>query len=182
MDNPIYENDIQLFIFKLNYMLPADVIIHKIFEVPSDFHARFDAKSRTYQYIITRTKNPFNIHGAWLRWDELDINLMNEACEILMQYTDFTSFAKLHTDNKTNDCNLMLAHWKEDNEMYIFEIKANRFLRNMVRSIVGTMMDVGKQKISLEQFRAIIESKNRSSAGISAPAQGLYLMNIEYNL
>jgi len=180
MDNKTFSNDLPLFIYKINSFLPKDIVIHDVYKVESDSHARFDAKSRTYNYYISHQKNPFRNDTAWLRLGSLDIDLMNKACEILKTTTDFTSFAKLHTDNKTNICNLMQAHWQQTDELIIFEIKADRFLRNMVRAIVGTMVDIGRHKITLDDFKEIIKSKNRNNAGVSAPAKGLFLEAIYY--
>ncbi len=173
-------NDIPLLIYKLNSLLPKDISIHNIYKVSDEAHARFDAKKRTYKYYISTTKDPFRINTAWLRLGELDIDLMNKAGKILKEYSDFTSFAKLHADAKTNICDLMKAEWTKEENLYVFEISANRFLRNMVRAIVGTMVDLGRHKITLEDFRKIIESKNRNNAGVSAAAEGLFLVEILY--
>ena len=180
MNNSKFENDIQLLIYKLNSLLPKDIAIHDIYKVDNNAHARFDAKKRTYQYFIATQKDPFRTNTAWLRLGELDIDLMNKAGEILKENKDFTSFAKLHADAKTNICDLMIAKWTKEDNLYFFEISADRFLRNMVRAIVGTMIMVGNHKITLDDFRNIIESKNRNNAGISAAAEGLFLVNIEY--
>jgi tRNA pseudouridine38-40 synthase len=144
-------------------------------------HARFDAKERTYQYFITTTKNPFTTESAWYVHGNLDVNKMNLACEILKEYSDFGSFAKLHSDNKTNICNLMEAHWEFKDELLVFTIKADRFLRNMVRAIVGTMVDIGQGKTSLDELRKIVESKDRNQAGRSVPGHGLFLVEIKYS-
>lgn len=167
-------------IFKLNSFLPKDIAIQKISKVSNDAHARFDAKSRTYHYYIHQQKDPFLTESSYYFHHKIDIDLMNKACELLYQFTDFTSFSKLHTDVKTNNCVITNAIWKQDQHKLIFEITADRFLRNMVRAIVGTLIDVGKNKISLNDFIEIIESKNRSAAGVSAPAHGLFLSNIKY--
>ncbi len=168
------------FIYQLNSILPADIAIDKVTSVPHTAHARFDALSRTYEYVIITRKDPFIREYAYLHTSDLDITLMNRACRILKQYHDFTSFSKIHTDVKTFHCQIMEALWTLEDHHYTFTIKADRFLRNMVRAIVGTMMDVGQKKIDLETFRQIVDTKNRSTAGRSVPAQGLFLTDIKY--
>ncbi|WP_265429668.1 tRNA pseudouridine(38-40) synthase TruA [Chryseobacterium sp. YIM B08800] len=166
---------------KLNSFLPADILIKRIFEVKNDFHARFDATFRTYEYYISLEKNPFTQDSAWQHWRKpLDIHKMNEACKILFEYEDFTSFAKLHTDNKTNLCKIYKAEWEQNGTELKFTVSANRFLRNMVRAIVGTMVEVGSGKIQPEDMRKVIENKNRNSAGTSAPAHALFLVDVGY--
>ncbi|WP_209391387.1 tRNA pseudouridine(38-40) synthase TruA [Chryseobacterium sp. RR2-3-20] len=166
---------------QLNSFLPNDISVKRIFEVRNDFHARFDATFRTYEYYISLDKNPFTTDSAWQHWRrDLDINKMNEACSILFEYEDFTSFAKLHTDNKTNLCEIYIAKWEQNGTELKFTISANRFLRNMVRAIVGTMVEVGSGKIKPEDLRKVIENKNRNSAGTSAPAHGLFLVDVGY--
>jgi len=167
-------------VFGLNNLLPNDIVIYNIKKVKSDFNARFDAISRTYKYYITNTKTPFLNETTTFIKDDIDIDLLNKVCKILYDYTDFTSFSKLHTDTKTNNCKITNAKWYLENNIVVFEITADRFLRNMVRSIVGTMLDVNSGKISLTDFSKIIESKNRSNAGKSAPAEGLFLTAINY--
>lgn len=167
-------------LFRLNQFLPFDIAVKKILLVNNDFHARFDAISRTYEYRISYTKTPFYSELSHFYYGELMLETMNKACEILMKYSDFTSFSKLHTDVKTYICDIKSAIWVEKNEMYVFSITADRFLRNMVRAIVGSMIDVGRNKLSLAEFEEIIKAKDRSKAGISAPAKGLFLTNIEY--
>lgn len=171
----------QHFTYQLNCILPPDVAIEKIIAVHPEAHARFNAISRTYQYYISTAKDPFLNHDfAWFVPKTIDIMLMNEACKLLFNFTDFTSFAKLHSDNFTNDCKIFEAKWEQQQKQIIFTIEANRFLRNMVRSIVGTMLQVGLHQITTAQFREIIISKNRNNAGYSVPAKGLYLTNIKY--
>ena len=175
------ELDNSIFSEKLNRILPDDISILCLRKVNADAHARFDAISRTYQYVISTQKDPFNRDYSWKIHHELDIERMNEAAAILFDYIDFTSFSKLHTDVKTNNCQIKKAEWKKtDKNIYIFTIQADRFLRNMVRAIVGTLVDVGRHKISLKQFQEIIEQKNRCKAGTSVPAQGLFLIDINY--
>jgi tRNA pseudouridine38-40 synthase len=167
-------------ILKLNNFLPYDISIYEIINVKNNAHARFDAISRTYQYFITRQKDPFDNNFSYYVYGDINIDLMNEGAKILYEYEDFTSFSKLHSDVKTNNCKILNAKWVEKEDKLIFTITADRFLRNMVRAIVGTLLDVGKKKITLEEFRKIIESKNRSDAGYSVPAKGLFLTKIEY--
>jgi tRNA pseudouridine38-40 synthase len=177
LDTKLDVNDI---VYKLNVLLPKDIHINSIKEVLPEIHARFDALSRTYIYKISRTKDAFNYLNAHTYTLPLDVDLMNQAAKILFEYTDFQCFSKVKTDVKTYNCTIMEAHWKLDANSLNFKIKADRFLRNMVRAIVGTMIEVGAKKRTLEEFRKIITSKNRSNAGTSAPAHGLYLINIEY--
>nr|NQU90503.1 tRNA pseudouridine(38-40) synthase TruA [Bacteroidota bacterium] len=165
----------------MNNYLPGSIVIHKIFRVRKDAHSRFDALSRTYKYHIATEKNPFNNRYAWLFTKELNINLMNEACEIMKEYHDFTSFSKLHSNVKTNNCKIYSAGWDEMETRLVFTVKADRFLRNMVRAMVGTLIRVGKEKLNIQEFRRVIESKNRQNAGPSVPAHGLFLHEIEYD-
>ena len=166
--------------YKLNGILPDDIAVQEIFPVKEDAHARFSALSRTYEYHILQRKNPFFIDSAYYYHGKLNIDLMNKASRILFDYIDFTSFSKLDTQTKTNNCKIIHAEWNIKNDLLIFTITADRFLRNMVRAIVGTLMDVGKEKISNDDFRKIIESKNRCDAGFSVPACGLFLTDIQY--
>jgi tRNA pseudouridine38-40 synthase len=166
---------------EMNHFLPHDISIQKIFPVKENANSRFDAKSRTYKYYISRTKNPFDKNFSWQYLAPLDVVQMNLASEKLFEYIDFTSFSKLHTDVKTNNCKITFASWKEERGQLIFTITADRFLRNMVRAIVGTLIKVGKEKLSLDAFREIIELKDRSLAGMSVPAQGLFLHEVEYD-
>ena len=166
---------------KLNGILPADIAVHRIVPVKADAHARFDAIARTYKYYVTLNKSAFNRDYSWFLPNEPDFEMMNSAAEILMKTVDFTSFSKLHTDTKTNDCRVTEAKWEElPDGRWVFTITADRFLRNMVRAIVGTLMEVGRGKLTVDGFQRIIESKDRCSAGDSAPAQGLFLHKIVY--
>ena len=167
-------------VYKLNSFLPNDIAIQKIWPVENDLHARFSAVSRTYKYYISTQKNPFRTEISLTYILPLDIDKMNQAARILYEYEDFTSFCRLHTDVKTNNCKIILAGWEVKNTQLIFTIKADRFLRNMVRAIVGTLLEVGKGKITIDDFRKIIELKDRGAAGASAPAKGLFLVDIEY--
>ena len=169
-------------VFKLNSYLPPDIVIFYIKPVADNFHARFSATSRTYQYHVSTARLPF-AQGLYNRiYFEPDVELMNQAASVLMEYDDFTSFAKLHTDNKTNICHLTEAHWERVDEQIVFTITSNRFLRNMVRSVTGTLLDVGRGKLTIEGLRTIIEKKNRSAAGVSMPAHGLFLTKVTYEL
>lgn len=173
-------HDDRKLLFKINGFLPKDIALQKIYRVTDNAHARFDAKSRTYHYHIHQEKDPFLLESSYFLSQKLDVDLMNNACELLLSHTDFTSFSKLHTDVKTNNCKITQAFWTQEGHKLVFTITADRFLRNMVRAIVGTLIDIGKKKISLDDFVQIIESKNRSDAGVSVPAHGLYLENITY--
>jgi len=173
--------DVKDSVYKLNVYLPKDIHVNTIRQVKPEIHARFDALSRTYIYKISRTKDAFNYQNAHTYTLPLDVDLMNQAAKILFDFTDFQCFSKVKTDVKTYDCKLMEAHWEVDQNSLNFKIKADRFLRNMVRAIVGTMIEVGAKKRSLDEFREIIRSKNRSNAGTSAPAKGLYLIKIDYS-
>ena len=166
--------------YKLNSFLNSDIVIHDIFPVKEDIHARFSAISRTYEYRIHQNKNPFLTETSFYIYEELDFEAMNSAAEILFDYKDFTSFSKLHTDTKTNFCKIHRAEWIDRNKQKVFVIEADRFLRNMVRAITGTLLDAGRKKITNSDFRKIIESKNRSAAGASVPAHGLFLTEIKY--
>ena len=200
-------------VFKLNNLLPPDIVIYDIFPVADNAHARFDATARTYQYHVSDRRLPFR-QGQYCRiYYKPDLDKMNEAARLLMGYDDFTSFAKLHTQVKTNICHLSEAHWDQvpvssgqwpvasgqcatqdggsplvtnhwslaTNEYeWVFTIRSNRFLRNMVRSVTGTLLDVGRGKLSLDGLREIIEKKDRCAAGVSMPACGLFLTKVEY--
>lgn len=166
--------------FKLNGFLPGDIRIIKIIPVNQNAHARFDAISRSYQYFISTVKSVFSADYSWQLSADIDVDLMNMGAELLMDYKDFSSFSKTGTTVKTNLCSVTAALWHKEDDMLIFTITSDRFLRNMVRAIVGTMVDLGKKKIDIMKFRQIIEAGDRSMAGESAPAQGLFLWNIKY--
>ena len=172
--------DYNRLINNLNSLLPYDIAVKKIERVTDEAHARFDALSRKYEYHIITHKSPFLKEQACRLHFPLNIELMNEAAKVLFEYEDFTSFSKLHTDVKTNNCTIMEAYWTERGEELVFTIKANRFLRNMVRAIVGTLMEVGRERMTIDGFRQVIEAKNRCSAGHSVPACGLYFIEAEY--
>lgn len=165
---------------KLNSLLPVDISVREIREVKPDLHARFDALSRRYEYHLVLHKDVFRHPFAMRIYNPLDFNRMNEAAKLLFEYTDFTSFSKLHTDVKTNNCKIMYAIWQQKDDEWIFTVEADRFLRNMVRAIVGTLLEVGRGKITIEDFRNIIEAKNRCNAGSSVPAKGLFLVAVNY--
>ncbi len=168
-------------VHKLNSVLPKDIVVSKVFLVDDETHARFDAKSRSYEYTIWLGRNPFLLDFSWqIHSQQLDVPLMNEAAKILLEYTDFESFSKVKTDVHTFNCTITEAKWQQNGQELTFYISANRFLRNMVRAIVGTLVDVGLGKITVTDFRAIIESKNRSNAGLSVPAKGLFLTAVVY--
>ncbi|MCB0800280.1 MAG: tRNA pseudouridine(38-40) synthase TruA [Bacteroidales bacterium] len=168
------------FIYNLNSLLPADIAVKRITKVKADASARFDALSRSYTYTIIREKDPFSADTAWLLYWHLDVDRMNEAAAILMNHNDFTSFSRLHGSNKTNFCRVTAARWTEEKGRLVFNITADRFLRNMVRAIVGTLIPVGRGKLSVADFEGVIDGKNRGLAGQSAPAHGLSLTGIEY--
>lgn len=183
--------DITTLVHKLNSFLLKDIVIYDIIPVHDDAHSRFDATKRTYEYHIHQFKNPFLDELSWYFHQPLDIDLMNQASQLLFNYTDFECFSKVNTDVNTFDCTIFEAYWtqgkntqgevQQNNQQLVFTISANRFLRNMVRSIVGTLINVGLHKITLDDFTKIIESKSREKAGFSVPAHGLYLTKIEYD-
>jgi tRNA pseudouridine38-40 synthase len=168
------------FAHKLNSFLGKEIVIFHVSKVAPEAHARFDAISRTYQYHLNLRKDPFALETSWHFFIQPDIERMNAASRILFEYTDFTSFSKLHTDVKTNNCKIYRAEWTQEGTNIVFTVKADRFLRNMVRALVGTLLEVGMGKIDLTQFRKIIEQKDRGAAGLSVPAHGLFLTDIEY--
>jgi tRNA pseudouridine38-40 synthase len=167
-------------IFKFNHALPSDIAIKKIMAVHEKANARFDAISRTYKYVIRKQKNPFEVNRSCYIYDDLDVTEMDKASKTLFDYIDFSAFAKKNSQNITNNCKIYKAEWKEENGFLIFTISADRFLRNMVRAIVGTLLQVGKGKMTIDKFKQVIESKDRSKSGLSAHACGLYLIKVEY--
>lgn len=176
-----YENnfDIGNIIKKLNGFLPNNIMINKIYKVKDNAHSRFDALNRTYKYYISNKRNLFN-QNIYLHYKELDIKAMNSACKYFLGKQDFTSFSKLNTQTHTNNCEIISINFKQENEYLLFTIKANRFLRNMVRAIVGTLIKVGEHKIEPIGIKQIIETKDRCKAGASLPAHALFLVDIEY--
>lgn len=167
-------------LYNLNSLLPDDIAVTRIIKVRSDANARFDAVARTYRYTITRVKDPFVSDTAWLLYWPLDRAKLNEASAILLRHSDFTSFSRLHGGNKTNICRITRAQWDEEPGRLYFTITADRFLRNMVRAVVGTLIPVGRGKLSLSDFESILNGRDRGLAGQSAPAHGLSLTAIEY--
>lgn len=180
VDSPL--QDCAQLVYKLNKILPPDIAVQKVEQVADDMHARFSATSRTYHYFIHLKKSPFQRAYSWYVYGNLDFEKMNEAAITLLEYKDFTSFSKVNTDTKTNDCTVTKAVWEElEPGEWRFTVTANRFLRNMVRAIVGTLVEVGRGKMTVEQFRRVIEQKNRCSAGESVPGNALFLVDIRYN-
>lgn len=172
--------DPQKWLFKLNVLLPEDIAIQKIIPVQSNAHARFDAHSRTYRYFVNRKKDPFLADSAYYLYGKLDLESMNKAAAIVVRNTDFTSFSKVNTQVKNNICAVKKADWEEQGDLLIFTVQADRFLRNMVRSLVGTMLEIGFGKIKAVEMQTIFDAKNRCEAGLSVPAHGLYLTKIDY--
>jgi len=167
--------------YKLNHILKNDISIFRVFEVNEDAHSRFEALNRTYEYRLRMEKYPFDQEYTYRSsYPQLNFDLMNQAAALLIKYTDFTSFSKTGTNVKTNNCKIMYAKWRIENGVWVFTIKADRFLRNMVRAIVGTLLELGSGKIDVDDFKQIIESKNRGNAGWSVSAHGLALVKLEY--
>lgn len=177
-DTPL---DCHQFARRLNAILPPDIAIYHIDEVSPQWHARFSATSRTYHYYVTTRKDPFNRPYALRLYFNLDVEKMNKAADLLLTHTDFGCFCKSHSDNKTNICHVTHARWhRQDNDTLCFVVTANRFLRNMVRAIVGTLIEVGKHRMTLDQFQAVLDSGRRTQAGESVPAHALFLEKVEY--
>lgn len=176
-DDQINSNDL---VKRLNSFLPRDIAVFAVLQVKEDAHARFDATRRTYEYHIHLQKDAFKEDFSWYFHYDLDVAQMNKACKLLFKHTDFQCFSKSNTDVFTYNCIIFEAFWKKEANALVFTISADRFLRNMVRAIVGTLIGVGQHKISIEDFEEIIKSKNRSKAGFSAPAHGLYLTKVDY--
>lgn len=192
-DYPYEIKDQKRILLSLNSLIGKDIEIYNLIKTKDECHARFDATNRTYKYFISYSKSPFLNNFYWFSPSLLDLDLMNEAASLLLRIDDFTSFAKLHSDSKTNICKVIRADWKpimEDieackfigslNNGFVFTVSADRFLRNMVRAIVGTLVEVGKHKISIYNFKEIIEGKNRCLAGTSMPANALFLWHVSY--
>jgi len=172
--------DYDTLIQRLNSFLPKDIVVKAIRRVKPDANARFDALERTYQYRITRKKNPFLEGLAWHFFKPVDVQTMNKASALLLGEHDFECFSKVNTDVNHFLCNIKKAEWKEEGQMLEFTITANRFLRGMVRSIVGTLLDVGTGKTSMKEFQSILQSRDRKRAGANVPPQGLYLTKVKY--
>jgi len=167
-------------VYKLNSFLDSDIAVYNLFPVKPRVHARFSALARTYRYVISRNKDPFRVDRAYYLYGELDVERMNQGAEFLLSVSDFTSFSKVSTDTRTNICRVSAAAWEESGTELVFTIRADRFLRNMVRAIVGTLVDLGTGRITYDGFRQIVASKNRSDAGESVPACGLFLEEVSY--
>lgn len=176
----ISSQELKKLVFKLNSFLNEDIAIFDIFMVTPRTHARFSAVSRTYKYYISTVKNPFRHEFSHFLFGNIDLDLMNQGVALLKEVSDFTSFSKVGTDTKTNICHVISAHWERCDQELVFTITADRFLRNMVRAIVGTLLQLGTGKITMEEMKAIIGSRNRSNAGDSVPACGLFLVKIDY--
>jgi tRNA pseudouridine38-40 synthase len=167
-------------VFRLNRFLPEDISVSAIRKVHPDANARYSAISRTYQYFISRTKDPFFNSSSWFLHGDIDVKAMNQACGVLYRHSDFTSFSKLHSGSKTNICRIYDAQWEDKDNRLVFTIRADRFLRNMVRAIVGTLVEIGFGKMNQDEFEEIIIARDRCRAGTSAPAKGLFLVDIDY--
>ncbi len=178
VDTPIA--DTAMLVRSLNGIVGRDIAIYTIFPVHDDAHARFDATSRTYKYFAHTLKSPFLYPLSWQCRPDLDFDLMNQAADRIMDYRDFTSFSKLHTDVKTNNCLVTRAQWDRVGEQWVFTITADRFLRNMVRAVVGTLVEVGLHRITIDDFCRIIEQRDRCKAGTSMPPHPLFLWDITY--
>jgi len=180
LDGGLHQSELETLTYKLNCILPNNIAVSKVERVNNDIHARFSAVSRTYHYLITTEKNPFLLNKAWFLPQNLDLYSMQNAAVELLKHKCFESFCKSNSGSTTYECTIFDARWVRDGNLLRFEISADRFLRNMVRAIVGTMVDLGQGKLTLEDFKKIIESRNRSNAGLSVPACGLYLQEINY--
>ena len=179
-DSPEAIADLGQLAYKLNRILPRDIAVDRVVAVRADAHARFDATSRTYKYYVATRKDPFRSDFVYQLPNPLDFDAMNRACPILFEYIDFTSFSKLHTDVKTNNCLIKRADWELEDDMWVFTISADRFLRNMVRAIVGTLIEVGRGKLDAAGLRRVIEAKDRGRAGMSVPGHALFLVDVTY--
>ena len=177
---PEYQS-LEQWVFRLNRFLPADIAVFNAKEVPDDLHARFSATYRTYHYHICTSKPLFNRLYCHHLHAPLDLAAIRECCRLILEIRDFTSFSKLHTDVKTNNCHVIQAEWISVENGYRFEIKADRFLRNMVRSLVGTLLEVGSGKLDAEGFKEVVEARDRGRAGQSVPARGLFLVDVGYD-
>jgi tRNA pseudouridine38-40 synthase len=178
-DHAIFQH-IDDFVYKINSILPSDIVVKDLYRVKPEAHARFSALSRTYEYVIRVTRDAFDTEFSWYFPRPLDLQAMNQAAVKLTENTDFTSFSKLHTSVKTNLCHITFAEWHAKDGKLVFRVKSDRFLRNMVRAMVGTMVDVGLGKLDQTDFQSVIEAKDRNQAGFSVPPQGLYLVDITY--
>jgi len=180
VENAFEEERLQKSVYNLNAILPPDIVIKSIVPVPHAAHCRFDALSREYQYFVYQSKNPFLGGEAFFYPYTLDMDKLNSAAEAIKEYTDFTTFSKRNTQVKTFNSTILKSEWIEQNDCIVYYVKANRFLRGMVRGLVGTMLRVGTGRISNDEFRSIIESKNCSNADFSVPPHGLFLIEVDY--
>lgn len=181
MESELSDAECQRLADQMNNFLPKEIVIYRLFPVNADAHARFDAESRSYQYFISTRKNPFTFSQRYFSFRKLDIEKMNEAAALLLKNEDFTSFSKVHTQVNNFICHVTEARWEQVGDDLVFTISANRFLRNMVRAIVGTLIEVGLGKMSVEKFQDIINQKDRCKAGTSVPACALFLTDVRYN-
>ena len=172
--------DIHRFRIAINGLLPADIAVNHLFKVPSGFNARFAAKYRSYEYHLVTQKDPIKNGLALQLWRNMDFSKLHAAAKVFLEYDSFESLCKAGADNKTFYCNIMRSEWEENGEHWIYHVKANRFLRGMVRTMVGSMMDVAKGRTTPDDLRRILEAKDRRKAGISAPANGLFLTDVGY--
>ena len=168
------------FQYKMNAILPRDIVLKQVYRVPANAHCRFDATSRSYRYYIYRDKNPFLEDRAYYFPYVIDVEKMQEAASVIMEYADFTSFSKRNTQAKTFICNIIESEWRQEDQLLVYGIKANRFLRGMVRGITGTMLQVGRGKLSIDGFRKVIEAKDCREADFAVPGHGLFLEEVEY--
>lgn len=179
-DLPDTLEDPEKLVYRLNGLLPGDLAVREIFRVSSQVHARYEATHRRYEYHIIRHKNPFLTQQAYLFRQQLNMDAMNEAAALLLDYSDFESFSKVHTDVHTFLCTISRADWTQESQSLVFTVQANRFLRGMVRALVGTLLDVGIGKRSVQDFEQILVEKDRKKAGAQAPAHGLFLVEVGY--
>lgn len=168
------------FVYKMNAILPNDIVVRRVFEVDKDAHSRFDAIAREYRYYVYRSKDPFLEDRAYYYPYTLDVELMNRAANELMQYEDFTSFSKRNTQVKTFICKIMESEWVEEGSCLVYRVRGNRFLRGMVRGLTGTMLKLGRGRITLEEFHGIIRAKDCTRANFSVPGKGLFLTKVEF--
>ncbi|MDE3237163.1 MAG: tRNA pseudouridine(38-40) synthase TruA [Bacteroidota bacterium] len=167
-------------LYNLNAILPQDIVALNLYKMDGEAHCRFHATARAYKYYIYQTKNPFLNNRAWFYPYHLNMELLKKAAQVLMEYSDFTTFSKRNTQVKTYICKLFISQWEQEKDCWVYHVKGNRFLRGMVRGMVGTMLNVGREKITLDEFRAIIEAKDCTKANFTTPAHGLFLQSVEY--
>ena len=172
--------EIPTLIFRLNKLLPIDIVVHDIIQVTEDAHARFDATSRSYEYHLHTEKSPFDIHSFYYTYDTPNIEILNEVAELMLDHVDFTTFCKFHTDVKTMNCHITESRWEKIGNQYIYRIKADRFLRGMIRLIVGVCLQVSRGKLTIEEVKTAMSEKRRTGQDWSVPAEGLFLCDIKY--